>query len=182
MSERTGVPRSVSVALAGVVVALLAAGGWLLKEGDERADELAEAREQLQVLEAEERAGREALKAAAVFVGKVTTYSYKEGEHDFAWVEELNDPDVRARYEPVVADLQRTIVASRTTAEGRVVDSAPRVIDQSQVEVLAFVDQAITDRAGEVSVEQSSITVTMKRVDGEWRVEELRFLNALTPE
>jgi hypothetical protein len=170
------------VALVAVLVACLAVVGWLVKENNDKSDELAQAREQAQLLDAERQASREALKAAGVFVGKVTTYSYKEGEHDFAWVEELSNPEVRERYRPVVADLQKTIVASKTSAEGRVVESAARVIDETQVEVLAFVDQAITDPSGEVSIEQSSITLTMKLVEGEWRVDELRFLNALNTE
>lgn len=172
---------TLTVLLAAALVACLAVGGWLVKQHDDQAEELADVQAKVQRLDAEKRASREALEAAGAFVARATTYSYRAGQHDFAWVEELHDPEVRERYEPVVKDLQKAIRQNRTTAEGRVVDSAARVVDETQVEVLAFVDQALTDPGGEVSVEQSSITVTMRLVAGEWRVDEIRFLNALNP-
>jgi len=179
--EEPGTARTLPVLLAAALVACLAVAGWLVVRHDDQSEQLADVREQVRRLDAEKQASRAALKAAGAFVAKVTTYSYKPGQHDFAWVEELHDPEVRERYEPVVKDLQRAIRQNRTTAEGRVVDSAARVVDESQVEVLAFVDQALTDPGGEVSVEQSSITLTMQLVAGEWRVDEIRFLNALNP-
>ncbi|HWJ65724.1 MAG TPA: hypothetical protein VNT31_03515 [Nocardioides sp.] len=172
-------PGSLVVALAVALVVALAVCGWLVKEKGDSADDAASARGQVAQLEAEKAAEKEAIQAANAFVAKVTTYSWKEGEHDFDWVDELQDVDVREQFRERVADLQKTIVASRTSAQGQVVQSAGRVVDQTQVEVLAFVDQAITDPSGEVSVEQSSINLTMRLVDGTWKVDTLTFLNAL---
>ncbi|WP_435769189.1 hypothetical protein [Nocardioides sp. SYSU DS0651] len=173
--------RNLLVALVAVLVACLGVGAWLVVENREQSEDIAQLRERARLLSAEQEAEQDALAAARAFVAEVTTYSYKRGEHDFDWVDELHDPEVRERYEPVVADLQRAIRRNRTTARGQVVESAARVVDPTQVEVLAFVDQALTDPSGEVSVEQSSITLTMKLVDGEWRVDEIGFLNALNP-
>lgn len=172
-------PSTLVLALVAALVVCLGFIAWLVKENGDKSDEVDRAQHQAQVLDDEKQAGQDAIKAAAAFVGKVTTYSYKPGEHDFAWVEELNNPKVRERYEPVVKDLQKTIVASKTTAKGHVIESAARVIDPTQVEVLVVLEQALTGPDGKVSVEQPSITVTMKKVDGAWKVDELRFLNSL---
>ena len=136
-------------------------------------------RDQIRTLQAEKKANEDAVTAAKAFVAKVTTYSYKPGEHDFAWVEELQNEKVRTQFEERVDDLQRAIETSKTSAKGQVVEAMGRVVDETQVEVLAFVDQAITDPSGEVSVEESSITLTMKLdgKSGEWEVDTLTFLN-----
>ncbi|HWI42565.1 MAG TPA: hypothetical protein VNS81_03025 [Nocardioides sp.] len=176
--EKRG-PGTLVLALVAALVVSLGFLAWLVKENNDESGEADRAQHQAQVLDEEKQAGQDAIKAAGVFVGKVTTYSYKPGQHDFAWVDELNDPKVRDRYQPVVKDLQRTIVASRTTAKGHVIESAARIIDRTQVEVLVVLEQAITGPDGKVSVEQPSITVTMKKVDGTWKVDELRFLNSL---
>ncbi|NGZ99894.1 hypothetical protein G5V59_05515 [Nocardioides sp. W3-2-3] len=68
-------------------------------------------------------------------------------------------------------------MASKTSAKGEVVDAMGRVVDATQVEVLAFVDQGITDPSGKVSVEESAIRLVMKKVDEAWRVDSLTFLN-----
>ena len=146
--------------------------------GDDGDDE-AGLRDQIRTLQAEKKANEDAVTAAKAFVAKVTTYSYKAGEHDFGWVEELQNEKVRSQFEERVDDLKKAIETSRTSAKGQVVEAMGRVVDETQVEVLAFVDQAITDPSGEVSVEESSITLTMKLDEdsGDWQVDTLTFLN-----
>lgn len=181
--ERPGKgPGNVVLALVAALVVALAACGFLLKDNLDKRDDIRSAERGQQTLDdltAEKQANQEAIEAASAFVAKVTTYSFEEGEHDFDWVEELQNEEVREQFRERVADLQATIVASKTSAKGQVTQSAGRVVDRSQVEVLAFVDQAITDPSGEVSVEQSSINLTMKLVDDEWKVDTLTFLNAV---
>ncbi len=178
--DRKG-PDNVVLALVAALVVALATCGWLVMENNDRDDAAREAREQASTLDAEKQANKDAIEAASAFVAEVTTYSYKEGEHDFDWVEELQDEKVREQFRERVADLQRTIVLSKTSARGQVTESAGRVVDRTQVEVLAVVDQAITDQDGKVSVEQSSIRLTMTLVGGEWLVDTLTFLSSVDP-
>lgn len=182
MSAEERKPGTLVVALAAALVVCLAFGVWTMVENRRQAAELAEVRKQAQALSEEQQAGKDATAAAAAFVAEVTTYSYKKGEHDFAWVDRLNDPEVRERYEPGVPGLQKFIRDSRTRAEGKVIESAARVLDPTQVEVIAFVDQALLDKddcRGTPCVEESRVALTMRLVDGEWLVQDIRFLNDL---
>ncbi|KRB75841.1 hypothetical protein ASE01_12335 [Nocardioides sp. Root190] len=174
-------PGNLVLALAAALVAALAVCVWLAVSGGGSGADEDSLRDKVSALEAEKTANKDALEAASAFVARVTTYSFEDGKHDLDWVEDLQNEEVREQFRERVADLQATIVASKTSAKGQVTQSAGRVVDESQVEVLAFVDQAITDQSGEVSVEQSSINLTMKLVGGEWKVDTLTFLNAVDP-
>lgn len=166
------------IALAAVVVACLAVGAWLVAENRDREDELSEVRGQTQALQAEKDAEVDALRAAGAFLVEATGYSHEEGEHDFAWVDELNNGEVKAGLQPVVADLQKVIRQEKVTAKGEVIESAARVVADDHVEVVAFVDQAIVRAdSPEVSIEEMRISMTMKLVGGTWRVDRLDFLN-----
>ncbi len=170
-------PGTLVIALAAVLLVALVACAWLLVDNRSKGSDLDAARAQAQELTAEQKADQGAVNAAKAFVGKVTTYSYEEGKHDFDWVKDLQNDKVRAQFEERVADLKAAIEKSKTSAKGEVVDAAGRVVDKTQVEVLAFVDQAITGPDGKVSVEESTIRLVMKLVDDTWRVDTLTFLN-----
>jgi Mce-associated membrane protein len=77
-----------------------------------------------------------------------------------------------------VGDLQRAIREGKVTAQGEVIDSAARVVDPSQVEVVAFVDQAIADETSrDVKIEEQRVSMTMTLVDGQWLVDRLELLS-----
>lgn len=173
--ERTG-PGNLVIALAAALVVALAACAWLLVDrqgGDDGAD----ARGQVRELQAEKDANKAAITAASAFVTKATSYSYEEGKHDFAWIEELQNEQVRERLEKNAADLKKAIEVSKTSAKGQVVEAAGRVVSAEQVEVLAYYSQAITDDSGDVSVQDGSILMTMKLVGADWKVDSLQFLS-----
>lgn len=146
--------------------------------GDSGDDEAA-LRDQIRTLQAEKQANEDAVTAAKAFVVKVTTYSYKPGEHDFAWVEEFSNEQFRERYRGQVVRLKKAIETSKTSAKGQVVEAMGRVVDETQVEVLVFLDQAITDPSGEVSVEESTVMLPMRldEESGTWKPDTLEFLN-----
>ena len=60
-----------------------------------------------------------------------------------------------------------TILAKgKVTAKGKVIDAMYRVVDKMQVEVMAFVDQAITDETSkDVKIEEQRVSLTVKLVD-----------------
>ena len=169
-------PGNLVIALAAALVVALAACAWLLvdrQSGDDGAD----ARNEVRELQAEKAANKDAITAASAFVTKATSYSYEDGKHDFAWVDELQNKEVRERLEKNVADLKKAIEVSKTSAKGQVVEAAGRVVSPEQVEVLAYYSQAITDDSGEVSVQDGSILMTMKLVGADWKVDSLQFLS-----
>lgn len=180
-SARSGSgPSTLVIALVALLVVALVGCGWLVKVNRDKDADVKAGQDRAKIVEelqAEKKADQDAVTAAKAFVTKVTTYSYQPGQHDFAWVKELLNEKVRTELEQRAADLQKAIVASKTSAKGEVVDAMGRVVDATQVEVLAFVDQGITDPSGKVSVEESAIRLVMKKVDEAWRVDSLTFLN-----
>lgn len=171
--------------VAGLVVALGLAGALLTGCGgdDQQADDLKQARAKVQELTAEDTAADEALAAAKTLLLEITTYSWEEGEHEFAWLDKIAGTELREKLAPNVPLLQEQIVKGKVTAKGQVVESAARVVDTSQIEVIAFVDQAITDETNkDIKVEEQRVSMTMKLVDDQWLVERLELLSGTNSE
>lgn len=173
-----GAPRVTTtvIALAAALLVAVGAVAWLLADRSPDSALSSSAAAELDDLRAEKAASRDGLEAATTFLATATTYSWREGEHDFAWLDQLGNDEVRAGIEESVNGLEESIVDQRLTARGEVVDAAARVVDTSRVEVVAFVDQLLA-RAGDdqVSVDQMRIVVTMQRRGEEWLVDDLVF-------
>jgi Mce-associated membrane protein len=166
------------IALVAALVASLAVIGWLVTQERGASDDLADARSRAQALSAQDDAEKAALEAAKEVLVQITTYSWKDGEHDFAWLDKIANAELKEKLAPNVGDLQKAIVDGQATAKGQVVDAAGRVVDDSQVEVLAFVDQAITDEtSADVKIEEQRVSMTMKLVSGSWLVDRLELLS-----
>jgi Mce-associated membrane protein len=157
-----------------LAVGLLAGGCG--SGGDDKA--LKDALAKVDELTARNDAEKAALDAAKKLLVEITSYSWKDGEHDFAWVDKIANAELKDKLAPNVGDLQKAIVEGKVTAKGQVVDAAGRVVDDTQVEVLAFVDQAITDdKNSDVKIEEQRVSMTMKLVKGEWLVDRLDLLS-----
>lgn len=174
--ERSG-PGNLVIALAAALVVALAACAWLLVDNRQKADSAAEARGQARQAQTEKDASRDAIAAAQTFVAAATSYSYEQGKHEFEWIDEIQDQQVRERLEKNVAALKNAIEVSKTSAKGEAVQAAGRVVSAEQVEVLIAYSQVITDDTGEVSGRDGSILLTMRLVGAEWKVDKLEFLN-----
>lgn len=176
---------STTVALVAALVVALGVIVWLALADRSTGDDLDAARDRLEQTDARAEAGTSAVEAARVVLGQITTYSYKDGEHDFAWLDKIADPELKKKLAPNVEALQKAIVDGQVTAKGSVLDAVPRVVDDGQVEILAFVDQAISNAADkDVQIEEQRVSMTMKRVAGDWQVERLELLsgtNAAAP-
>ncbi|MCY1376666.1 hypothetical protein D9M69_641750 [compost metagenome] len=62
------------------------------------------------------------------------------------------------------------------SAKGQIVDAAARAVGPTQVEVLAFVDQALTDEENkDIKIEEQRVSLTMKLVGGTWLVDQLEL-------
>lgn len=162
-----------------LLCALLLAVGVLAAGCGSGSDEtLEDALAKVDELTARDDAEKAALEAAKEVLAEVTTYSWKDGEHDFAWLDKIANAELKEKLAPNVSGLQQAIVDGRVTAKGQVVDAAARAVDATQVEVLAFVDQAITDDTNaDVKIEEQRVSMTMKLVKGEWLVDRLDLLS-----
>ena len=181
MSEPVNEPKRLGnlvVALVAALVACLAVGGWLLAQEQGAKNDLKDARARFGALAAKDDAAKAALDAAKKVLVQITTYSWKDGEHDFAWLDQIANEQLKAKLAPNVSGLQKAIVGGKVTAKGQVVDAAPRAVSDSQVEVLAFVDQAIgNDTDKDVKIEEQRVSMTMKLVGGHWLVDRLELLS-----
>lgn len=178
--ERSG-PGNLVIALAAALAVALAACAWLLVDNRKNADDAADALGQAKEAQAEKDASRDAITAAQAFVVAATSYSYEKGKHEFEWIDQVQNEQVRERLEANVDALKNAIEVSKSSAKGEAVETAGRVVSTEQVEVLAAYSQAITDDTGEVSVLDGSILLTMKLVGADWKVDELEFLNEVGP-
>lgn len=163
-----------------LLCALLLAIGLLAGGCGSGADDTAlkDALAKVDELTARDDAEKAALEAAKKVLAETTTYSWKDGEHDFAWVDKIANAELKEKLEANVSALQQAIVDGKVTAQGQVVDAAARAVDDTQVEVLAFVDQAITDDENtDVKIEEQRVSMTMKLVGGEWLVDRLDLLS-----
>ncbi|UUW87839.1 hypothetical protein [Pimelobacter simplex] len=178
MSAESRRPGNLVLGLAALLVACLAVGAWLLVQERGAQDDLARAEKQVQTLTGEKEAEQAALGAAKSILVEVTSYSWKDGEHEFAWLDKIANTELKDKLAPNVSGLQKAIVDGKVSAKGQVVDAAARAVSTSQVEVLAFVDQALTDETNkDVKIEQQRVSLTMKLVDGTWLVDRLELLS-----
>lgn len=177
MSEQARPGRAV-LALAGALVVALGVIAWLVAARGAAVDDRDAARAAASSAADADEAGADALAAAQQVMVDITTYSWRDGEHEFAWLDQIAGDELAERLAPNVPALQEAIVAGKVSAKGQVLDAAARVVDPAQVEVLAFVDQAITDETNtDVRVEEQRVSMTMVLVDGAWLVERLELLS-----
>lgn len=159
-----------ALALAAAVVALVVV--WRDRDdANDRADASAELVD----------AAVAAEKVAAEAVARMTTYSYRTAEDDFAWVNTTSTEKFQSNFD--AADAITIVKSYKAIAVGEVVDSAATAADVDHVKVLLFVDQRIRS-AGKPGAnnEQSRVTVQMVREEGRWLVDELQVTNLLTPQ
>lgn len=178
MSAESRRPGNLVIGLAALLVACLAVGAWLLVQERSAKDDLGRAQAQVQKLTGENEAEQAALGAAKTILAEITSYSWKDGEHEFAWLDKIANTELKDKLAPNVSGLQKAIVDGKVSAKGQVVDAAARAVSGTQVEVLAFVDQALTDETNkDVKIEQQRVSMTMKLVGDTWLVDRLELLS-----
>ncbi|WP_157895811.1 Mce protein [Mycobacteroides chelonae] len=163
---------TVTIIVAGVI-ALLALGGcgflgWKLA-GDRREmpSESAEVHT----------AGSQALEAARAFATLLTNVDYRELDRSTAQVLENSTGDFKNAYAKSSADLRQTMVQNKAKATGLVVESAIQSGSATQVTVLLFIDQSVTNVAlSEPRLDRSRVRMTMEKVDGRWLTSKIDLL------
>ncbi|MFD4459070.1 hypothetical protein [Nocardia sp. NPDC058480] len=136
------------------VVALAAAAilGWQLRE--ERAVDAAAAA---------------ALQAARPYAVTLTSVDSGRIDADFAAVLDGSTGEFRDMYTRSSGQLRELLQENKATGQGAVLESAVKSATETEVEVLLFIDQTVTNAAStDPRVDRSRVLMTMQLVDGRW--------------
>ncbi|WP_372451314.1 Mce protein [Mycolicibacter acidiphilus] len=141
---------AVAVLALGVIVASYE--GWLLYAQHERAV-----------------AAAQALEAAERYTLTLTGVNPDDIDKNFAEVLDGATGEFKEMYAKSSEQLRRLLIENRATAHGTVVDAAVSSATKKRVEVLLFVDQAVSNKASpEPQIDRSRIVMTMEKVGGRW--------------
>ncbi|MGW6421510.1 hypothetical protein ACWF82_02450 [Nocardia sp. NPDC055053] len=136
------------------VVALAAAAilGWQLRQ--ERAvDAAADA----------------ALAAARAYAVTLTSVDSGRLDSDFAAVLDGSTGEFRDMYTRSSGQLRELLQENKATGKGTVLEAAVKSATETEVEVLLFIDQTVTNAASaDPRVDRSRVLMTMRLVDGRW--------------
>ncbi|WP_410872875.1 hypothetical protein [Nocardia sp. A7] len=150
VARRAAVPALALIAVA----ALVGAGvlGWQLRE--ERAvDSAAEA----------------ALQAARAYAVTLTSVDSSNLDRDFTAVLDGSTGEFRDMYTRSSGQLRQLLQENKATGKGAVLDAAVKSATETEVEVLLFIDQTVTNAASaDPRVDRSRVLMTMQLVDGRW--------------
>lgn len=104
-------------------------------------------------------------------------YSWRTLAEDKAAAREVMTPAMRRRYDRTMAGLTTSSRRERTVVEAEVVDTALVTASTTYARVLVFVNQRTSGRGlDRPSLDLDRVLVTLRRVGGEWRVDELDAL------
>lgn len=155
-SARRGrrVPARRWIAAAVLALGLIAAGGegWLLFAHHQRTQ-----------------AAAQALDAAEKYALVLTGVDPNAIDKNFADVLDGATGEFKNMYAASSEQLRALLIENKAAAHGTVVDSAVKSATKNQVEVLLFIDQAVSNKTDpKVKFDRSSIVMTMEKVNGRW--------------
>jgi len=177
--QRENLYRLLIVVLAGVLIASWVAVVWLVQGKNSAEDDLDKTEKEVESYAA----GPDALAAAERILGKMISYDYREIDHEYEWTKYLADESLRSDYDDrLVPKLRKVIKSSQSTAEGTVVEAAYNILDEDQVQVIAFIRQKLTtkaDKRGAIDEQWTSLTMILE--GGDWLIEKITPLNVPPP-
>nr|WP_040796902.1 hypothetical protein [Nocardia higoensis] len=148
---RRGLVPAVSV-LAIVATVAAAYFGWKVKQHDD--------------LQA---ASDAALAAARAYAVTLTSVDSDNLDRDFAAVLDGSTGEFRDMYTRSSGQLRELLVENKATGQGTVLDAAVKSAGETEVEVLLFIDQTVTNAASpDPRIDRSRVVMTMQLVDGRW--------------
>lgn len=126
---------------------------------------------------ATDRAGSEALATARAYAVTVTSYDYLQLDRNFADVLDGATGEFKDQYGGASQTLRQLITESKATAKGTVLDAGVRSASTDQVEVLVFVDQAISNAVTpKPRLDRNRVLMTLTPHDGRWLVRKLELV------
>ena len=140
------------VALLIAAIATTAVLGWNLRE--ERAVATA---------------GREAVAAAQQYAVILTSVDASKLDENFAAVLDGATGEFKDMYSQSSAQLKTVLIDAKARADGKVLAAGVKSVTPDKVEVMLFVDQAVTNALNpEPRLDRSRIVMTMEKVNGRW--------------
>lgn len=142
--------------IAAAVLALgligAAAEGWLLYAHHQRAV-----------------AAAQALDAAEKYTIVLTSVDPASVDKNFAEVLDGATGEFKDMYSASAEHLRQLLIENKANAHGTVVDAAVKSATKNKVDVLLFVDQAVSNKAApQPKIDRSRIVMTMEKVNGRW--------------
>jgi Mce-associated membrane protein len=114
-------------------------------------------------------AGNAALDTAKSYAIALTSIDANGIDDNFAQVLNGATGQFKDMYSQSATQLRQVLVDNKATSKGTVVDAAVKSASKDRVEVLLFIDQAITNVANpDPRLDRSRIDMTMELVDGRW--------------
>ena len=131
----------------------------------------------LQRKAATDRAGAEALATAKAYAITVTSYDYQNLDRNFADVLDGASGEFKDQYTGASQTLRQLIANAKATAKGTVLGAGIQSASTDQVQVVVFVDQAITNAAvTQPRIDRNRVIMTLTPHDGRWLVNKLELM------
>lgn len=154
VDRRRGPSKKSWIAAAVLVAVLAVAGyeGWLLFQHHQK-----------------DVAAAEALDAAEEFALTLTTIDPNAIDTNVADVLDGSTGEFKDLYQRSSGQLRQVLIDNEATADGMVIDSAVKSATKNRVEVVLFIDQAVSNSSVPApQLDRSRVVMTMEKVDGRW--------------
>lgn len=118
----------------------------------------------------------DALDAAQGYATDVTTYDYRHLDKDFAWADDGATSSFAKQYREANKPLCGIIEKLKATAKGTVTEAAATADSDTEVQVLMFIDQRISDKTNkQTRSDKSRVVMSMVKQDGHWLVDDVQL-------
>jgi Mce-associated membrane protein len=172
----TATQRRTATALAGLVVVAVAVLGWLLRDQGDAGAAVTTA-ESSEASIASSEVGATVRDAAAKAASTAYSYSWDTLGDDRAAARALMTREMQRRYDRTMAGVGTSSRREHTVATAEVVDTALVTASTSYARVLVFVNQSTAgDNLEKPTLDLDRVLVTLRRVDGDWLIDELDAL------
>jgi Mce-associated membrane protein len=109
------------------------------------------------------------LAAAEQFAVTLTSIDTNAVDANFTQVVDNSTGDFKDMYSQSASQLRQVLIDNKAMSKGTVVDSAVKSATKTEVKVVLFVDQWITNTASpQPRLDRSRVAMTMQLVDGRW--------------
>lgn len=152
--SKAGVPKRRWIAVAVLALGVIGAAyeGWLLYAHHQR-----------------NVAAAQALETAEKYTLALTSVDPTAIDKNFAEILDGATGEFKDLYSTSSEQLRQLLIDNKATAHGTVIESAVKSATKNKVEVLLFVDQAVSNKASpQVQIDRSRIVITMEKVNGRW--------------
>ncbi len=114
-------------------------------------------------------AAAQALDAAKKFTLTLTTIDPNAIDKNIADVRDGSTGEFKDLYERSSAQLRQVLIENKAAAHGMVIEAAVKSATKNRVEVVLFVDQAVSNATAPApQLDRSRVVMTMEKVDGRW--------------